>query len=568
MTDFWERKPVTIGGYTALGLVALGLFVMRLSGPPDLMDNAQERPAAYVLDVTQNGNWLCQRDATGDITSKPPLYTWLAALAAIAVGRLNLFTLCLPAALSTLALAWLIYGVGRVYFGGLTALLAGLVYLLSFVSSKQVALARTDGLFSLTVTVATLLAFRAWRMQRGWTWFWVAAAAATLTKGPLGVLLAAGGLLAAAWEWRSGCTLPVKGSHLLGIALFLLIAGGWFALAYRKMGTPLIDKMIKQEMMVEAMSNGRNEPLIKNIYKPFLYFLARFAPWSLLSCIGFWRTARSASEDSGLRRFERFLFCWFFVGLLIFSLSSHQRGDLLWPLMPAAALCAGRELGRLVEKRKPAEIIASIVVVTAIIFLGFIFFYKRTERTNAFVKRTIAMEEFAATVRESVGEDFPLTHMDEPFTFQFYLGPMRRLVSFDRAAELLRGEAAAFVLVSDLARLKEHFGTDTHTLHELARWPATGEPLVRIVSNHPRLEWTEHMAFLDGALHVQVDDARTVHVSEHELGFRSAGNHSTVTITNKSEQPRRVRARLIQDTSETVDERVLAKEETLRVSHE
>jgi hypothetical protein len=38
----------------------------------------------------------------------------------------------------------------------------------------------------------------------GWVWFWLAAAAATLTKGPLGVRLAGLGLctLAAGEAWR------------------------------------------------------------------------------------------------------------------------------------------------------------------------------------------------------------------------------------------------------------------------------------------------------------------------------------------------------------------------------
>src|ERR1035437_4176789 len=71
---FWQRRSATVGAYVFLGLVVLTMFVIRLKGPPDLMDNDQERPAAYVIVLLQNGNWLCQRDATGDITSKPPLY--------------------------------------------------------------------------------------------------------------------------------------------------------------------------------------------------------------------------------------------------------------------------------------------------------------------------------------------------------------------------------------------------------------------------------------------------------------------------------------------------------------
>jgi len=54
------------------GVVALCLFFLRLSAPSNLMDNDQERPAAYALDALRNGHWLCQRDHNRRDTSKPP----------------------------------------------------------------------------------------------------------------------------------------------------------------------------------------------------------------------------------------------------------------------------------------------------------------------------------------------------------------------------------------------------------------------------------------------------------------------------------------------------------------
>src|SRR6185369_12490229 len=91
-----------------------------------------------------------------------------------------------------------------------------------------------------TVTAAALLAFRAWQRGGGWAWFWALAAAATLTKGPLGLLFAANGLLAAWWERKSPRPHPLRGSQLPGVGLFLLLAGGWFLLAYWQAGPPLI----------------------------------------------------------------------------------------------------------------------------------------------------------------------------------------------------------------------------------------------------------------------------------------------------------------------------------------
>src|SRR5664280_2154872 len=148
-STFWEWPATIRAAYLFLGVVALAMFVIRLTGPPDLMAKDQERPAAYIMDALQNGHWLCQRDHLDDITSKPPMYTWLAALGAYPFGKLNLVTLYLPAAASTLALAWLLLGVGRAQFGLMSGFFAALMYLLSFTSNKQMALARTDGVFAL-----------------------------------------------------------------------------------------------------------------------------------------------------------------------------------------------------------------------------------------------------------------------------------------------------------------------------------------------------------------------------------------------------------------------------------
>src|SRR5258708_32332104 len=98
------------------------------------------------------------------------------------------------------------------------------------------ATARFDGLFALAVMLAARAAFHAWMRGGGWAWFWLAAAVSTLTKGPLGLLLAAFGLLAVAWERRSGTPKPLGGSQLPGVIGYLLLTVGWFVLAYRRLG--------------------------------------------------------------------------------------------------------------------------------------------------------------------------------------------------------------------------------------------------------------------------------------------------------------------------------------------
>src|SRR5690348_15142872 len=103
--------------FIGIAVLVGSLFFMRLAAPSNLLDQDQENPAIYVLDVVKNGSWVCQRDLGGGITSKPPLYTWCAAVVSLALGRVNLLSLYMPGALALLGSAWLVLAHGRKYFG-------------------------------------------------------------------------------------------------------------------------------------------------------------------------------------------------------------------------------------------------------------------------------------------------------------------------------------------------------------------------------------------------------------------------------------------------------------------
>jgi 4-amino-4-deoxy-L-arabinose transferase-like glycosyltransferase len=457
---------------TLVLLIAVAMFAIRLVAPPNLMDNDQERPASYVLDAVLNGHWVCQTDWMGDVTSKPPLYTWLAALATLPFHRISLFTLYLPAALSVAGMACLILLSGRKYFSPPAGLFGALAFLLSPIMSRQIALARTDALFAFLISSAALAAFYAWTRGRGWTRYWLLAALATLAKGPLGILLAAGGLLARMWEKKA-----IRGSHRLGLALFCLITFGWFALAYQEMGEVVLDKMLKREMIFHAVTDETGDVIGQNFYKPLLYFLHRFLPWSLPACAGFWRVWKRPAASEPERRFERFLLCWFLVGLVVFSIAPHQRGDLLAPVIPPAALLAGREIAFLLKRFHRDRVVLGVSVI-ALAMLGVIarHYFKMAE--EAIVQKTLGMEQLARSV-----DGVPLIHVDTPFTLQFYLNTMQVITPPEKAGELLSGTNPVVVALCDFNRVRPWIREGVE-IHELARWPETDEPFVRVISNH------------------------------------------------------------------------------------
>lgn len=520
-----------------LWCVGLALFGLRLASPSDLPDNDQERPASYVLDVVCNGHWIVQRDVGGDITSKPPLYTWLAATAAVVTGSVNRFTLYLPCGLTVLGAALLIGKAARTHFGTLAGLLGGLSFFFCQYGYKHVVLARTDALFAFLVTAAALAGYRAWSAGRGWTGFWLLAAGASLTKGPLGLMLAAGGLLAAGWEWRSGRPARLRGLHWSGPLLWLGLVGGWFALAYAAVGDELVRKMVVRELAGHV--TGADAGGLKPFSQPFhawLYFLSRYLPWSLFACVGFWRVWRRPAASDAERRFERFLFCWFWLGLLLFTIAPHKRPDLLLPLVPAAAMLAGRELARLLARVQPARVWrASLAGSVAI--LAAMFAYARWEGTwNSPMTEARAMAAMAAWWNKNAPADVPLTFADPLMTLQFHLQRHQFFVQPAEAAKFLQGEEACFVAVQNLESLRRNLPND-FALHELAHQPADGKPFVSLVSNRPTLAASPAVSVGIGSLAVELQGMALRRASWNDLFLQPLRAGATTTVRDTAAEP-------------------------------
>lgn len=522
------------------GLLVAVLFVMRLLAPSNLLDQDQENPAIYVLDAVQNGHWICQHDLSGGITSKPPFYTWCAALVALACRKVNLFALYLPGALGLLGSAWLALRFGTRHFGFRAGLIAALACILCTAGLKQMGLARTDGVFAFTVASAALLAFRAWNSGKGWTLFWLMAAAATLTKGPLGLVLAANGLWAVLWEKRSSHPRPRPRQHALGILLYLLITTGWVFLAWRAAGQALIDKLFLKELVFHVVEGEHKKPFGSLIYLSPLYYLARSAPWSLFTYYGLWRLCKHPAADLAERRFERFLFCWFAGGLLLFSLAPHQRGDLLWPLGTAGALLAGREVARLTARLSPDSFVrwtgAAALLASACFSVQFLI----VRAKQPFVLQTAAVQRLAQKMTSDWAGALPLTHTDDPAGLQVCLNTFVPPVNFETAADLLRGPDAAFVAVHDLDRLQALL-TNAPSLHVLLADDGPVRKLqTRIAGNRPAFSVNEKCAFDCGSLRVRYQ-GQLLKAAENRLVFARTAGKNEVSLENRGADLRQVR---------------------------
>jgi len=399
-----------------------------------------------------------------------------------AFGRISYFAISFPSALGVLGCSILIWRFGSRYFGVSAALLAALMCIVSPFGAKMICLAKTDSLYAFTVSMSAFLCFSAWITGKGWTWFWLASAASTLTKTPFGVILAVSGLLAYVWERNEPSRSSFRGSHWLGVVLFLALTLGWLALAYWQVGHLVVDKMIRDELIRHASWSGREGSPGLTFCKPFLYFLSRFAPWCILACMGFWRVWKHPAINTNERCFERFLLCHFMFGLGVFSYVPHKRADLLFPLLPAAALLAGREL------RYCANIVLTPrffrwLALVLLVMLPIWWVYCNMVRTQEeAVMQTMGVQEVSLDFKARYGKNFPLLYADAPLGLQFYFSTNQARISLREAAERLSGKESVLVAVQDIAGLKNYLSPGIK-IHEVLRWPKTGQAFVSIVGN-------------------------------------------------------------------------------------
>ncbi len=455
------------------------LFAIRVTGPSNLLDNEQERPASYVMDILLNGNWLCQFDYNGDVMSKPPLFSWIAAAASMwtTPGEAALYAPCLVASLI------IVIGMMRagVWLGNpLVGVVASMTWLFSPFGFKHLALARTDALFAALVFVSSLLVYRAMREGRGWISAWLVITLAVLTKGPLAVPLALFGLLAFVVRGTPP-VVNVPWRHIVvGVGLMLGIAAGWFLIAYLEVGRPLVDTMIFRELVGHAVkeTDGR---FGEGFIKAPLYLFSRTFPWSLPAVAGLFlvlRRPRSAETP----RLLSFL-CWSVLGgLAVLSLGTHQRSDLVLPLVPAFLLVGGWLLVRWMgHGLGPIKMTVAALVLLA----GFAVYDRTVFAADQVVAESTRTRALATAARNKLPAGVDVYPVDTRYALLFHLRRLQKPISFPEAAARLRGEEPVVITVSNARQLYRRLGGRMDGIHILAAGPVADDRMIYIVSNQP-----------------------------------------------------------------------------------
>jgi 4-amino-4-deoxy-L-arabinose transferase-like glycosyltransferase len=312
--------------------------------PPD-----EPRHTHQAQEMKEDGDWVVPKIAGNTYPDKPPMLFWTINLASLPLPRVNELTARIPSALASLVVLLMTVRLGRRLFGSEEIGLGGALILLTgiefFQKTEWVA---CDMLLTAGVFVA-LTCFREALFENGRMLLlgWCAAAAAVLTKGPVGLcwpLLWVGSEAVARRRWRPLLRLL----HLPGIAAFTLMVGGWYvAFGLRAGGGNLYNTIITQNVTRYVSAWNSVAPWYFYLYQTPVDLLpwTLFLPAALALVLLHLRRDGAGSDPIPIRASALFAT----IAFAFFSGSTGKRGVYLLQMFPvvslliaAAYLTAGR----------------------------------------------------------------------------------------------------------------------------------------------------------------------------------------------------------------------------------
>jgi 4-amino-4-deoxy-L-arabinose transferase-like glycosyltransferase len=358
----------------ALLIACACLDVYRLGGP-SLFDQDETEYAEIAVEMVHGGDPLTLHVNFQPWYVHPPLFMWLVAATGGVFG-FTPFTVRIWSMLFSLLAVYATVLLGRLLFGGRTGLLAGAILGTSLQYLVQARLAVFD-----TVLLAwVLLAFYAFLMgyrtgrREHYLRFFMFAGLATLTKGPIGIILP--GLVIAAFviarrAWGIWRDVP----WAAGLALYAVIGLWWYGAMILLHGRAFI------AANVGYYTVGRYFGVVEKHDGPWFFYipvlLAGALPWST-----FWPPAaawhaRRRSEDGSV-----IVLLGVLVPFLFYSLARTKLPGYALPIYPfaaigVAALWAPLLSGGTVNRPVRAALSALVLLTVAFLAIAAAFLHQR-----------------------------------------------------------------------------------------------------------------------------------------------------------------------------------------------
>jgi len=330
------RRPLAAIVWVSALSLALTLFY---TTEVPLIDRDEGRYAEVAREMVVSGDWLVPRLFGVPYLEKPPLFHWLTAVSCRLFG-MNEFAVRLVSGLAG-AVGVLLTGLfARRVFGPGAGIGAAIVLATSGLYFVLARVAVTDVLFSVLVAGALMAYFVAEDERRSLLPFWLLAAAATLTKGPVAAVLCGLPILGHLAVLGDARTLR-SGRFWIGLPLYLALVGFWFGLVEVRF-PGFLRFYIYKEHLLRAAGDEHREAFYW--YVPWL--IVGFLPWTPLLVAALPSIWRRTEETSRSGSAARFAVIWVAIILVFFSVPRGKLVPYILPVFPALAILLGDALDR------------------------------------------------------------------------------------------------------------------------------------------------------------------------------------------------------------------------------
>jgi len=328
--------------------VLFGLFALVVLVGSELRDlwNPDEPRFAEIAHQMLARDQFVMPYLNGEIyTDKPPAYAWLIALTAKIFfhGQVNEMASRFPSLLASLFALLLTLWMGKRMFNPAAGFFALMVLATTYRFWWQATWTQLDMLLCFFILLA-LTCF--WKMYSSvkevstknkfllLLSFYLALAGGVLTKGPIGILIPCG-IIFFFLLWERRLPYLLKLWIPFGMVVLLGSVGAWVWSAYQIGGSEYLYQHFIYHNFYRYTDPGGH---IRPIYYYFYQFPIDCLPWVIFLPFALWQWRRSEIQ---VKSPNRFLFVWFALIFIFFTLSESKRNLYLLPLFPAVALFLG-----------------------------------------------------------------------------------------------------------------------------------------------------------------------------------------------------------------------------------
>ena len=264
-------------------LIISVLTIVPYLGLTNFHTKGEPREAIVAVSMLQNSNWILPINNGSDIAYKPPFFHWCIAALSLPTGEVTEFTSRLPSALAAIVMTLACFLFFAKRSRNDLAFLASLLLLSGFEVHRAAMASRVDMVLTCFIVLALLQLYRWWehRLKGIPIWAILFMSIATLTKGPVGIILPCAVL--GVFLLLQKISLWKTIYKIVPIALLsCLLPFGWYYAAYQQGGDTFLQLVMEENFarfMGKMSYDSHEQPIVYYLY----ITLAGWLPWSLLA---------------------------------------------------------------------------------------------------------------------------------------------------------------------------------------------------------------------------------------------------------------------------------------------